>query len=143
MMTNRREFIKKSCTGCIALTGWSTIAAFLYSCSPLPIYKTDLVDNKFIIPISTFKEGEKMKILQAKKLSYDVLLVKESNVKYHALEMKCTHQDTNLIANSKGLSCNLHGSTFNLNGKVTNGPASRPLLRYAITLTETDIIVQL
>jgi nitrite reductase/ring-hydroxylating ferredoxin subunit len=56
----------------------------------------------------------------------------------YAMSAVCTHQgcvidDSNNTIVS-GLVCPCHGSAFDGNGKVTRGPASRPLQNYAVTI---------
>lgn len=140
-MTDRRTFIKKAGAGCLALTGMSALASLLSSCGGLTMIKAEPVDNKITVPLSSFLPEERSKIIRSNQMSYDILLVKEPSGNYHALEMKCTHFDNNLVANAKGLSCSMHGSTFDYDGKVTNGPAFNPLKRFTVTNDNQNIII--
>ena len=126
-MADRRKFIKDSCTTCVGLLAFSSLASLLSSCSALPVYSTSVNDNIIRIPLDSILPDEKMKIIRSKTLAYDILLVLKEDKKHISLLMRCTHQDNILVATQKGMTCNLHGSTFNLNGDVTKGPASRPL----------------
>lgn len=139
-MTTRRDFIKNTCTACfgVAITG-----AFLESCANLPVYKTSVKDDTIIVPLSTILPEEKSKIIRTDQFDYDILLVRNENGNNQALLMKCTHLDNGLVVNKNGLSCNLHGSRFDLNGEVTNGPATQQLKKYRITETNTELIIHL
>jgi len=44
-----------------------------------------------------------------------------------AVSAKCTHQGCTVAPRGDVLACPCHGSTFDLAGKVTNGPADDPL----------------
>jgi nitrite reductase/ring-hydroxylating ferredoxin subunit len=142
-MTDRRTFIKQAGTGCFAIAGLSGMMSLLSSCSGLAILKAEPVENKISIAKSEFKPEEKTKIIRANQLNYDILLVKEPSGSFHALQMRCTHFDNNLVANSKGLTCSLHGSTYDFEGRVTNGPAFTALTRYSVTTDTNNIIINL
>ena len=70
-----------------------------------------------------------MKIIQTGTLPYDILLVIDGE-RYIALWLKCTHVGNPLTVNRTRLTCNLHGSTFDLRGRVTKGPATESLQRF-------------
>ena len=56
----------------------------------------------------------------------------------YAMSAVCTHAgcllDDGADTIAAGLGCPCHGSTFDGNGTVTNGPASSPLQHYAVTI---------
>lgn len=139
-MTTRRNFIKTTCTACF---GIAASAAFLESCAPLPVYKTTVLNDKIDIPQTTFLAGETSKIIRAEQLEFDILLVNNGNGNYTALLMKCTHMDNSLVLNKTGLSCNLHGSRFNLEGDVTNGPATIGLQHFKTIASDNQITILL
>jgi Rieske Fe-S protein len=54
-----------------------------------------------------------------------------------ALSAFCTHRRCKLAAQSdRSFYCRCHGSTFDPNGKVTEGPAKRDLSQLSITVNE-------
>ncbi|MBI3828147.1 MAG: Rieske (2Fe-2S) protein [Planctomycetes bacterium] len=55
-----------------------------------------------------------------------------------ALSRTCTHkhQELDVDAKSGAIYCPLHGSRFSLEGKPTNGPASRPLKWYKVEVED-------
>lgn len=57
--------------------------------------------------------------------------------------MQCTHQYNALTATSSGLYCPVHGSAFDLNGKVKRGPAIDPLIRFSTEIKDHKLIVNL
>lgn len=142
-MSNRRQFIKDSCTFCIYAVGAVSFSSLLSRCASLPVYKATTVNNIVSIPVASILPNEKIKIIRTDKLEYDILLVTNEDKSYHALLMQCTHQDNPLVATSGGLSCNMHGSTFNLNGEVTKGPAARALKQFGVTEENNNINIHL
>jgi cytochrome b6-f complex iron-sulfur subunit len=52
-----------------------------------------------------------------------------------AISLICTHLGCTVESKPEGLVCPCHGSRFDLNGKVTHGPASQPLKRLQVEIT--------
>jgi Rieske Fe-S protein len=57
--------------------------------------------------------------------------------------MKCTHQENALTATPEGLHCSAHGSSFDLEGRVTKEPALAPLQRFAVKLENDHLSINL
>jgi Rieske Fe-S protein len=59
----------------------------------------------------------------------------------YAMTLTCTHQGCNIAASGlisgQTIECGCHGSRFDANGNVTNGPASAPLQHFAVTVDAT------
>ncbi len=138
-MSDRRKFIKDSCTVCAGMLAFTAIASLLSSCAALPVYSTTVKDNLIQVPLESILPDEQMKIIRSKSLAYDILLVLKQDKKHISFLMKCTHQDNILVATKQGMVCNLHGSHFDLNGDVKIGPASKPLKRLK-TIEENNFI---
>lgn len=141
MDEERRKFIKQTCFFCAGLATLG-MSASLSSCTTIGRFKSTVAqDQSMRVPLSSFEAGAKLLIVQPKQYPYDIMLVKKSASDILALEMKCTHQDNILVANDKGLSCNLHGSTYDLEGRVTNPPALTPLSRFKTEVKNQEIII--
>jgi Rieske Fe-S protein len=143
MDKNRREFIKKSCGLCASIVGISILASALDSCTPLKYVSAEVSQGKILIPTSNFIEDSKLVIVKHQSLEYDIALVKGNNNTYRAFELKCTHQDNALTATASGFQCNLHGSTFTLEGKVNTAPATSPLKEYKTILNGESVEITL
>ena len=56
----------------------------------------------------------------------------------YAMTLTCTHSACNIAVsgsvNANGIHCSCHGSAFDVNGGVTNGPANDPLQHFAVTV---------
>lgn len=120
----------------MGLVAGASLSSLLAGCSPLRVLRAEATAGYLTVPKSAFEPDERLKVLRLPTLNYDVLLVLEPDGQHHALLMQCTHADAALVAHSKGLSCNLHGSSFNLKGAVTFGPAVRPLTAFPVVELE-------
>ena len=140
---NRRNFIKQTCGACLAVSGMSVVSTLFSSCSTINVYKTAIQTNTIEIPVSELLPEENAKIIRTDAKHRDILLVRKPDNTFHALLMQCTHFDNALVANKKGLICNMHGSGFSFDGDVKNGPASRSLKKYPVTIQNEKFIIQL
>jgi Rieske Fe-S protein len=64
---------------------------------------------------------------------------------FYALTSTCTHAGCTVATQGSGasasLACPCHGSRFDRNGAVVAGPASAPLVHFAVEVTGGDVIV--
>ena len=139
---DRRKFVLQSCNLCLALSA-GMVASSLASCgAALPVYKTAIDKNTVTVPKALFS-ATAFQIIQPKNMYYNIGLKKENDGTFTALLLRCTHADNQLTPAGNGFKCTLHGSTFNSEGQVTNGPAERPLKRYPTEITNDSIIIHL
>ncbi|MBC8109808.1 MAG: Rieske (2Fe-2S) protein [Verrucomicrobia bacterium] len=71
-------------------------------------------------------------------LYVDSIIVARSNSgDFVALSKSCTHAGTTIkfVPGSNNFNCENHGSNFNLDGSVINGPAGTSLKKYSTTFT--------
>ena len=70
-------------------------------------------------------------------------LVANVNGAFVALNSVCTHSgcDRNWTFGNNRFTCTCHGSVFDPNGQVLNGPANAPLTQYSTQVTGTTLIV--
>lgn len=138
----RREFLKDACTACLGMSFLGVSLSQLTSCSPFPVYKTDLSKKTVAVPVSSFGEST-MVIVRDMQVIYDVLLVRKPDGVYDALYMRCTHQENPLTATKTGLFCSAHGSRFDLDGNVLKEPALAPLKKFKTEVHENQILIDL
>jgi Rieske Fe-S protein len=127
---------------CLAVGAGLVAASSLSSCATLPVYKTAMANNKVSVPVSLFAQSD-FQLIQPKDFFYNIGLRKEKDGSYTALLLRCTHADNQLISTGNGFKCNLHGSTFDKEGQVTQGPAERSLKKYPIEILSDQIIIHL
>lgn len=71
----------------------------------------------------------------------DVVLTQPSAGVFKAFSTVCTHAGCTVSKIADGtIDCPCHGSKFNLDGTVANGPASRPLESKSIAVEGTSIV---
>lgn len=137
----RRDFLKKGCTLCM-LAGAGLAVGSLASCATIPVYQAVINNQQVAVPTSLFATGD-VHVIQPKSMYYNIALKKEQNGGYTALLLRCTHADNQLIVTGNGFKCNLHGSTYDQEGHVLQGPAERPLHQYSTEIKNDQIIIHL
>jgi cytochrome b6-f complex iron-sulfur subunit len=62
-----------------------------------------------------------------------------------AVNAKCTHQgcDVKWAAGEKKYACPCHGASFDANGGVLNGPATKPLTAYQAKIVGTQVLAKI
>jgi cytochrome b6-f complex iron-sulfur subunit len=151
----RREFLKKS--GSLAVMSMFGVA-FFTSCSTDDLdpdtggsnnppssnnginVTAEAVTVDLAIASALATEGGWTLVTSAK-----VLIVNMGNNNFSALTSVCTHSqcDRNWTFNNNVFTCTCHGSRFNTNGSVVNGPATQPLSPYPATVTNNVLTVDL
>lgn len=144
---NRKEFLKTCGFACL---GAGSLSVILQGCAGSKIITAQLVGEYIVVPIAEFelvKKNEKTMrkylVVQNSKLKYPVCLYRNSDTDYTALLMQCTHQNNELTAYGDKLHCSAHGSEFDKNGKMTNGPAEKNLRSFPVIVEADQLKISL
>jgi cytochrome b6-f complex iron-sulfur subunit len=117
---DRKDFLFSACAAC----GVTTALMFLDSCSK---------DNNVNFTIDlTLAANAALAHTGGSVINGNVIVIKTSTG-YEALSLICTHQGCTVNYTGSGFVCPCHGSTFNINGGVTGGPAPSNLPQYTFT----------
>jgi len=74
-----------------------------------------------------------------------VMFIRDSEESVIGFDPTCTHQQCTVEhkSGSDKIECPCHGSIFDLEGKVLNGPAETPLSRFDTSLKDGRVIIDL
>lgn len=140
---SRKDFLVTTCRGLCGIALSTAAATWLAGCAVTKqsVYTAAIRGKKVVIPLDLFAE-KTTQVVKVPGWHYNLLVVKEPEQEgYKALLMKCTHQGFQLTSDKGGLHCNLHGSTFDLEGRVINGPAAQPLNTIRVTLVKDQLLI--
>ncbi len=129
----------------MACLGVAVSSSFLASCgTALPIFNVEKNGRQLFISLKEF-EAQKthVMVLRNSILDNDILLVKHPDGIFEALDLMCTHEGFNLTPTKDKIYCNQHGSVFDLYGHVLKEPALKPLKKFPLKQTDTQIIINL
>lgn len=134
----------------MACLAGSTLATLFTSCSGSRMVAGTISGEDLIIPLSEFmesKDGVKSfrsyLIVNNNHLKFPVCIYRTQDAQYTALWMRCTHQGAELTAYGDKMTCSAHGSEFDTNGAVVNGPAFKSLRQFPVTVEDKQIKLSL
>jgi Rieske Fe-S protein len=140
----RRDFIKQTCRLCAATVGLAAVLPAVSSCAPLQTITAEVKPGGIIeVPLTSFASDNPLVVVSNASLEYEIAVFKYKDQTYKAFEMKCTHRDNPLVATKSGFFCNLHGSSFDTNGKVVKSPATANLKNYDLQVSDTLILIKI
>lgn len=68
-------------------------------------------------------------------------LVRAEDGGFLALHRTCTHLACVVLINNGHFRCPCHGSEFEVSGQVINSPASKPLVRFPVSISDNRVYV--
>jgi Rieske Fe-S protein len=101
-----------------------------------------ITDNTLRLPISSFTKHS-FQIVRPESWIYDIAVRKKADGQFEALLMQCTHQQNQLIAESNGFFCPLHGSRYTIDGQVKKGPSEHPLKKFTTLRDQDELVIEL
>lgn len=143
----RRDFIL---TGCQAGLGLCLASVLGAGCGSAAYFAQATVDGqKIAVPKSEFQYLKKEEIRERNYVfvkpagaEFPICLYKKGAL-YTACLMKCTHRGCEVDVHGSRYVCPCHGSEFDPDGAVLEGPAERPLQTFKTTENENNIFIWL
>ena len=136
----RREFLAVS-TGALLL---APLAPLLGGCASLVTRSVAPIEGKLHLALAHYPEltqpGGVLRVRPEGAAEPVYVLVDEAR-RHVALSPICTHLGCTVEVQTARLVCPCHGSTYDREGLVLQGPAQRPLARYAVELTADGVLV--
>ena len=130
--TSRRDFLKLITNALFSLgglLGLGGLVRFLnYKPDPGPLSEFDLGEAMYFLPNS-----------RTIRLDIPAAIYSKSGV-YSALSLTCTHLGCMVEEDGEGFLCPCHGSRYNKDGIVLQGPAKQPLRELRVEKMEDDTL---
>ena len=132
----RREFLGV-CTGAVA-----GLAAG--GCASVMTQRVGTIDGRVSFALADYPElrapGGALTI-QPDGLADPLLVLNIGDGKYSVLSPICTHRACTVELAGERLECPCHGSAYDREGRVLNGPAERALTRYAASVQGDRLVI--
>lgn len=145
-MINRKYFL----TQCGLICLGSIVGVAVFSSCGTYYAAHELSDSVLKVKRSEFTQDQKghpihrkYVLVKSEKLHFPIFLYKSGEQEFSALWMECTHQGTELSAHGDFLVCPSHGSEFDHEGQVMNGPAAKNLKKFNLHTDEIYIYIHL
>jgi nitrite reductase/ring-hydroxylating ferredoxin subunit len=129
---SRRGFFGKLSGIALALVAWPKLAFAGKKWVAVPLAKAPKLQKV---------GGSMVTMIRGKEL----LLVRATETSAHAFEAKCPHEfcDLNYAPDSQKIECPCHAATFDLTGKVLEGPPPRALETYQAIVDGERILLNI
>jgi len=131
------------------ITGMA-MAEVLQGCAGARYVSSNIEGDDLVVPLSQFLHGKtkeltykKYVIIQQDLLKFPICIYRFSSTQYKALWLECTHQGAELQVFGDKIQCPAHGSEFNHEGLVQNGPADKPLRSFPIVIEQDHLRISL
>lgn len=145
----RREFINWIGVGAIATSFPIALAACDPSPGPVTENGTDSADSNagtdaanFVVVGTTIDLTNQGYIANADALDEPIIVIQDPQNADNliALSSKCTHNQCDVAWQEDLFACPCHGSKFNPDGSVVNGPATKPLKSYTAKIDGDSVL---
>jgi Rieske Fe-S protein len=127
MKTTRREFLHSSLSTLAGLTIVGFVSPTLISCGDDPTSSNTTDTGKSItVDVSALDTSGKA-VRSDSPSGRPLIIIRRAGETFVTLLLICTHQacqGQDLSNSTSAISCRCHGSTFDLEGNVTKGPAT-------------------
>ena len=120
------------------------MTAGLSACATAAPFRARLAEGRVVLPRDELEEKlrtDDVVLVTAEGLSEAIVLVRMDGGAYRALGSRCTHLGCQVRPGKHAFTCPCHGSVFDLEGKAIRGPAQRPLSRYEVEMTATNLVI--
>ena len=138
----RRTFIKNCSLSALGVAGVSSLLTACQTSEVRPSVVNMNIDSELEVHKNEFS-AQSYILLEHPRQSQPICLFKTGSDKYTASLMSCTHQKCTTSVVGEKIVCPCHGSRFDNEGKVLNGPAERDLTTYKTRVMGDTIFVSL
>ncbi len=120
---------------------------FLFSdcAGALASFRTQVRDGVLTVPKSEIEPPENstgILIVHASSMPGPIVVRRHADVGIVALLSICTHRGCEVRPMPHSLQCPCHGSEYDVEGNVIEGPAPKPLTRFPVQETADSIIIR-
>ncbi|MBC8090263.1 MAG: Rieske (2Fe-2S) protein [Phycisphaerae bacterium] len=133
---NRRDFVATVETFGIACV----VPGLLAGCASVRYAKSSVESDRLVV-LRTDLAASGTVLVETPDEQLPILLRRVSDTEFVALSTKCTHRGCQVENAGTQLSCPCHGSVFSLTGERLQGPADRPLTRFAVSADDRSIFI--
>jgi Rieske Fe-S protein len=142
---SRRDFLGNV----IQAGAFGTVSAILAGCASggLPLVMGQEDDEEIRLrlreaPSLDLPNGA-ISLATAERGELNIVILKIAENEFIALSSICTHLGCRVRKARDGFDCPCHGSTYDLAGKVINGPAAKPLQSFPVRREEEELVIEL
>jgi cytochrome b6-f complex iron-sulfur subunit len=144
----RRKFLKTASVSALALVSGSWLSGCGSKATPAGQVGTSSTGNGITLDLNLPENkaladtGGTLALGPNTLDSSGIFVYRTSKTSVEAMSRTCTHLGCQVAAFANGVAkCPCHGSQYDMNGQVINGPANKPLTRFQASLDGTTITI--
>jgi Rieske Fe-S protein len=134
MNTTRRDFLQSSLSALAGLTIVGFVSPTFIGCGDDPASSNNTDAGKTMTVNVTALDANGKAVRTNSPSGRPLIVIRRASDRYVTLLLVCTHQGcsgSDLSNSTVNIICGCHGSTFDLEGNVTGGPATSDLSSYS------------
>jgi Rieske Fe-S protein len=115
-------------------------------CASIVARPVTAVDGRISLALADFPQLAELNgsaAIQPQGMSDPLFVLRTGDRQYAVLSPICTHRGCTVEVAGARLECPCHGSAYDREGKVLNGPAEQPLTRYVATVQGDRLVIDL
>jgi Rieske Fe-S protein len=138
----RRDFIKVGCGVCLLGLAGATFPKLLTPAHAARNRYDGVIDanNEMTIPLDEIN-GLDYLLVNVRQWSANMAVHQKDDGTYLAMLLLCTHMENGLLSTGHGFLCTEHGSKYDLDGNVLQGPAEDPLQQFTSKVVGTNLVI--
>lgn len=140
----RRDFVERAVSTVVGTPVAMSLVALLAGCASLVTRTVTPVNGTLRLALAHYPElvevGGSLKVVP-EGMPEPIYVLSLGEGQYAALSPICTHLGCTVEIQDARLVCPCHGSTYDRQGRVMQGPAERALARYRTEVTPDGVLV--
>jgi cytochrome b6-f complex iron-sulfur subunit len=137
-VSGRREFLR--------LCGCAAAGLAVSGCASVIAKPVTAIDGRIALRLADHPELAQPNgsaAIQPQGMSDPLFVLRNSDGTYSVLSPICTHRGCTVEVAGDRLECPCHGSMYDRQGKVLQGPAERALTKFAATVQGDRLVIEL
>ena len=135
-VVSRREFVRQ-----VEVLGVACLLpTVLAGCASVRYAQSVAENERIVVPRSELAASGSA-LVETPDEQLPIFLRRVNETEFVALSTRCTHRGCQVDTGGAQLTCPCHGSAFSLLGERLQGPAEKPLARFAVTADERNIYI--
>ena len=140
MNTTRRDFLQSSLSALAGLTIVGFVSPIVIGCGDDPASSNNTDAGKTMTVDVSALDANGKAVRTSSPSGRPLIVIRRASDRYVTLLLVCTHQGcsgNDLSNTTVNIICGCHGSTYDLEGNVTGGPATNDLTSFATVYEAT------
>jgi cytochrome b6-f complex iron-sulfur subunit len=141
-MRTRREFLSQVPRAALGACALGALPALVAGCAAAPYVRAEPVDGRVRVAFTSLDSGGRALVV-VPGLELPIFVRRVAGADPVALSTRCMHRGCEVEPSTDRLVCPCHGSEYDLDGRVLQGPTTLPLVRYPAREQGDAIVIEL